>query len=170
MPAWRRWLVLALVGLLVAGHAYDVFTKDEHWPLSSYPMYAEMLTPPTFRLVRLFAVTSQSPLREVPIEQGWMRNNLNRILRRADANVQMRKAITAYGRATGWSRDGQPVLAYRVYEQHWDLDADADSDRAPDTTRLVFELRRPTAPATVTTTRASTTETTREPPHDATSR
>jgi len=163
-PAWQRWLVSALAALLVFGHAYDVFTKDEHWPMSSYPMYADMLTTPTFRLVRLFAVTSESPPREIPIEQGWMRNNLNRILRRADADVQMRKAITAYGRANGWSRDGQPVLAYRVYEQHWALDADADSDRAPDSTKLVFELHRP--PVTLPATPA----TTGEAPHDAASR
>jgi hypothetical protein len=129
-------------------------------------MYAEMLTTPTFRLVRLFAVTSENPQREIAIEQGWMRNNLNRILRRKDAPVQMRKAITAYGRASGWSRDGRPVIAYRVYEQHWDLDPNVDSSRAPDSTTLIFELRNPTATATT----APTTATTGEAPRDAAAR
>lgn len=151
----RRWIVGTLAIGLIVGHAYDVIARGEHWPLSSYPMYADVLTTPTFRLVRLFAVTSESPLREVAIEQGWMRNNLNRILRRADAKAQMRRAITAYGRASGWSHDGRAVLAYRVYEQHWDLDPNADSDRAPDSTTLLFELRPPhptSAPSTTTTT------------------
>jgi hypothetical protein len=147
--------VLVLAALLVFGHAYDVITKAEHWPLSSYPMYADVLTTPTFRLVRLFAVTSEEPLSEVAIEQGWLRNNLNRILRRADAKVQMRKAVTAYARASEWSRDGQPVIAYRVYEEHWHLDPNVDGNRAPDSTKLLFELRHPptsTAPAAKATT------------------
>jgi hypothetical protein len=160
----RRWLVGGLAGFLIFGHAYDVIAKGEHWPLSSYPMYADVLTTPTFRLVRLFAVTSEEPPREVAIESGWMRTNLNRILRRPDAMEQLRKAITAYARTQEWSRDGEPVLAYRVYDQHWDLDPNADSDRAADSTTLIFELRHPTMDVSAATTRGTTGATTQETP------
>ncbi len=114
----RRWLVYALSGGLIVGHAYDVVTKGEHWPISSYPMYTD-LNPSTFTLVRLWGVTNEDPPREVPIAPSWMRGTLLRIMQRPDASAKLRQAVIHYAQAYGWDAwapHGTEFVAYTVYD------------------------------------------------------
>jgi hypothetical protein len=144
LPKRRRWLVYALATALIVGHAFDVVTKGEHWPISSYPMYAD-LNPSDFRMIRLVGVKDETPQREIPMDGAWIRNSLLRLARRPDADARLREAVSAYAHSAGWERphDGGPFIAYRVYEQRWQLRADADPDRKPDEAKLLVELWRP---------------------------
>jgi hypothetical protein len=144
LPLHRRWLVGGLACALILGHAFDVFTKGEHWPVSSYPMYAELMTERSFRLIRLVGVTDNQPPREVPFDSAWLRKSLSQIVRRPDARKRLRRAVIDYAAAAGWERrrEGGPFVAYRVYDQTWDLRPERDPDRPPDRNSLLFELRR----------------------------
>lgn len=170
MRRTRRWLVYALAGGLIVGHAYDVVTKGEHWPISSYPMYAD-LNGREFRMIRLVGVTPHDPPREVPMDGAYIRSTLLRAVRRPDAARRIAQVATAYAKAAGLDHPSKPgpFVAYRVYEQNWTLRADADPTRAPDHAKLLFEVRRDhfiattmpttsgaTAPALTTTTRPTT--------------
>src|SRR5438874_8678592 len=42
MKRWRVWMVVALAGVLILGHAYDILVQREHWPFSYYQMYARV--------------------------------------------------------------------------------------------------------------------------------
>ena len=172
MPPGRRWLVYALSGGLIVGHAFDVATKGEHWPISSYPMYSE-LTPSTFRLVRLWGYTNENPRRYAPIDPTWMRRSLMRIMRRPDAQARLRHAIVQYAEAYGpdaWAPQGFEFVGYAVFEQEWTLRADADPDRPADRMTLLFEMERDNAAIATTTTTAATTKakTIGEAPREAT--
>ena len=160
VPRRRRWLVYALSGGLIVGHAYDVATKGEHWPISSYPMYAD-LNPSTFKLVRLWGQTNEVPPREIPIDPAWMRGSIMRIMRRPDALSRLRQAITQFAHSYGWNAwapAGTEFVVFRVYEQEWTLRADADPDRPADRTRLLLEVKRggPVAAAAAAATTAAT--------------
>lgn len=163
MPRYRRWLVYAMSIGLIVGHGYDVFTRGEHWPISSYPMYSD-LNPSTFKLVRLFGRTSGDKPYDVPIDPAWMRTSLVRIMREPDAQDRLRHAVTQYAEAYGWggwAPPGEVFSTYSVWEHEWTLRADADPKRPPDTSTLLFELQRvPTAPTKKKRKRKVTTTTT----------
>ena len=144
LPLHRRWLVGGFACALIFGHAFDVFTKGEHWPVSSYPMYAELMTERTFRVIRLVGVTDDQPPREVPFDSAWLRKSLSQIVRRPDARKRLRRAVNDYAAAAGWERRdaGGPFVAYRVYDLTWELRPDADPDREPDRRSLLLEVRR----------------------------
>ena len=147
VPRRRRWLVYTLSAGLIVGHGYDVATRGEHWPLSSYPMYAD-LNPSTFKLVRLWGKTNEDPPRELPIDPAWLRGTIMRIMRRPDAPVRLRRAVEQYAHAYGWDAWAPPgveFVEYTVYEQVWTLRADADPDRPADSVKLLFQLQRPGA-------------------------
>lgn len=159
MRQHRRWLVYALSGGLILGHAYDVATRAEYWPISSYPMYAYLNTS-TFRLVSLIGRTNEDPPRDVPIDPAWVRGTIIRISRQPDADVGLRQAVSDYARAYGWggkAPDGTMFVSYSIYEQMWTLSPDADPSRPPDASTLLLEFRRDavnptTAPTIVATT------------------
>lgn len=142
----RRWLVCAFGGVLVIGHALDVATSSEHWPISCYPMYARLHATPSFQMIRLVGLTVQDPPREVPLDSPWLRSNFSRIARAADAPARLLEAVETYAGVAGWDRpeDFGPFAAYRIYEQHWTLRADVHPIRPPDHATLLVELRRPT--------------------------
>jgi hypothetical protein len=157
---WRtRWLVCGLAIFLILGHAFDAFTEGDHWPISSYPMYA-YVNPHTFKLTRLFGVTDEQPPREIPLDTPWLRNTFNRILRRpADRDVRLRHAVENYAHTYGWTRpkDKAQLVAYRLYAHAWELRPDADPSRLPDASTLLVEMRREDVTATTATTPAATT-------------
>ncbi len=144
MSRYRRWLVCALSGGLIVGHAFDVATRGERWPISSYPMYAYLNTS-TFTLVGLFGRTNEDPPRDVPIDAAWLRGTISQIMRRPDADARLREAVIAYSHTYGWGRHaplGTMFVSYGVYEQVWTLSPDADLGRPPDTSELLVEVRR----------------------------
>lgn len=162
MPRRRRWLVYALAGGLIVGHAFDVVTKGEHWPVSSYPMYSE-LNPSTFKLVRLFGVTNERPPREIPIDPAWLRGSLMRIMRRPDAPARLRQAVTQFAHSYGWrswAPEGTEFIRFTVYEEEWTLRADADPDRRADRRKVLLRYERDGASAKTTAAGAGTTQAT----------
>src|SRR5439155_24954100 len=39
----RIYFVYGLLAVLIGGHLYDVALRQEHWPFSNYPMFANVM-------------------------------------------------------------------------------------------------------------------------------
>src|SRR5438552_19071475 len=62
----RRWLVHAVIGVIVVGSFYDIVTGREHWPFSPYAMYSRVRREGTLTTLRLYGVTEDGPA-EMPL-------------------------------------------------------------------------------------------------------
>ena len=53
-----RRLVIAnvLILFVIAGSAYDILTRQEHWPFSNYPMFSSVHRRPVLTWLRLARV------------------------------------------------------------------------------------------------------------------
>ena len=66
MSRTRALLIHVLIAGVIAGSAYDIATRQEHWPFSDYPMFAVIPRQAVLEnSYRLFGVTYDN--REVAI-------------------------------------------------------------------------------------------------------
>jgi hypothetical protein len=65
MARWRMWFVSGVLLLLVAGHAWDAYFTDTHFPFSYYGMFRTISTRQPFNRMTLMGVTADGT--EVPI-------------------------------------------------------------------------------------------------------
>ena len=65
MSRFRMMLVSGLVLVIVAGHLFDAWRQQDHWPFAAYPMFARVNKPEPFTSEELWGVTPDG--REIPI-------------------------------------------------------------------------------------------------------
>jgi hypothetical protein len=143
-PILRRHLVvIGLAAFLVGGQLRAVIESEEHWPFSPYSMYADLNEARTYRVIRLIGVTAAPENRELTLDSAWMRKSLSKASRHRQAPIMMRKACGAYVQKFGWTnpldRTGPKMQALRIYEQIWELRADASNRKDPDKVTLLLE-------------------------------
>jgi len=154
MSRARRAIVNLLAAGLIGGSAYDIATDQEHWPFSQYPMFSGIWRQPTFTWLRLFGVTADG--REFPLDsnayvspfdQSRLPKALKRMLDQPDGASRVRTAIadclTRYEdlrRAD--AHDGPPLIAMRLYELEWTIDAAGENLHRPDRREFIAEVRR----------------------------
>lgn len=151
MSRARRALVLAVTAAALVGSAFEIVRDGDHWPLSSYSMFAE-LRGTDVRLKRLVGVRDGRevelvvPLHLAPFHEARLMTAFRRLGRRDDGPQLRRDALAAclerYDslRRSG-AHDGPELDALRFYELTWPLASGAASREAP-TRRLIAEVVR----------------------------
>ena len=147
----RRTLVLAVTALLVVASAFEIVRDGDHWPLSSYSMFAELRSAEV-RLKRLVGVRDGRevdlvvPLHLAPFHEARLMTAFRRLGRRDDGPQRRRDALAAclarydaLGHAG--AHDGPELDALRFYELTWPL-ASGAANRDEPTRRLIAEVGR----------------------------
>lgn len=152
MTRARRAVVLVLLSLVVAASAVDVVRDGDHWPFSSYSMFAELRLPDV-HLKRLVGVHDGReidlvvPLHLAPFHEARLMTAFRRLGRRVDGPHARREALAAClaryeeRRAAG-AHDGPPLDAIRFYELAWPLVSGAENRAEPSVRRLIAEVPR----------------------------
>lgn len=156
MAARRRWLVYALVSVIVAGHLYDLAVGREHWPFSPYPMYARATGEWTVLMPRIMGVRNDGAgevaFRDArwlaPFDQARLLQSLQTMLAEPDGR---RHAATALAdclaryerRRRAGDHDGPALAALRLYHMRFALSADAANVDRSDRRDLVLEVPPP---------------------------
>ncbi len=148
----RRLLIAHLLILFVlAGSAYDIATRQEHWPFSNYPMFSTVHREPVLTWLRLFGVTADG--REVPLlsyndlwpfDQSRLPLGLRRMADQPGGAARLQGAIgdvlDRYNarRAEG-EINGPAFQAIRLYKVGWTLEPFAANLDNPATRVLMAE-------------------------------
>lgn len=151
MSRSRRSLVVALAALLLTASAFEIVRDGDHWPLSSYSMFAELRTPDV-RLKRLYGVHDGHevelvvPLHVAPFHEARLMTALRRLGRRDDGPEARRAALHAIleryeALRVADAHDGPALDGLRFYELSWPLASGAANRDAP-TRRLIAEVAR----------------------------
>jgi hypothetical protein len=147
----RRALVLAVTACALVGSLFEIVRDGDHWPLSSYSMFAE-LRAADVRLKRLVGVHDGRevelvvPLHLAPFHEARLMTAFRRLGRRDDGPRLRRDALGAllarYDelRRVG-AHDGPRLDALRFYELTWPL-ASRAANRDEPTRRLIAEVGR----------------------------
>jgi hypothetical protein len=152
-------LVIAhlLILFVIAGSAYDIGTRQEHWPFSNYPMFSTVHQRPFLTWLRLFGVTADN--REIallsyndlwPLDQSRLPLGLRRMADAPDSGPRVQAAITdvilRYNkrRAAG-EITGPELRAIRLYRMGWSLEPFAANLDRPSSRELLAEAAAPGA-------------------------
>ena len=151
MTRARRALVLAIATLVVVATAFEIVRDGDHWPLSSYSMFAELRTPDV-RLKRLYGVRGGHevelvvPRHLAPFHEARLMTALRRLGRRPDGPAARRAALGAClqryeALRVAQAHDGPALDGLRFYELGWSR-ASGAANRAAPTRRLIAEVTR----------------------------
>jgi hypothetical protein len=161
MSRWRVWLVSGFLVFLVAGHAWDAYFRDVHWPFSQYAMFRGVSTRAPLVRLSLYGVTADG--RDVRIMGptagvmnyrwnsaiGPMYNRGRRERDVARTRDAMRALLAWYERARGKGDvDGPPIVGMRLVRQTWPFDERARNRHEPQT-EVILEVTQPDAPPDV---------------------
>jgi hypothetical protein len=149
----RRLLVALLVAGIALGQLYDTAVDGDHWPFSSYPMFAQPREA-TLRARRLVGVTTGG--QEIPIvvprdlppfHEARLMTAFKRLGRRQDRAAQLagglEAALALYERRRlAAKHDGPALRGMRLYLIGWPFDPEARNRRRPSERRLLAEVRR----------------------------
>lgn len=155
MRSSRIATVYALMTVLVGGTLFDMATDREHWPLSPYPMFANVERERTLSLLRVVAVPLASrsnppgfPLIDPRFIQPFDQCRLSLALdgdyrdpaRRTLVPLLLHDVLRRYEamRAAG-KHHGPRLQAVRLYEMRWRLDPQGQNVDTPDTATLLAE-------------------------------
>ena len=152
MARSRVLLVNLLVAFVVAGQLYDTAADGDHWPFSSYPMYAKPREP-LVRMKRLYGVTASGevpivvPLQLAPFNEARLMTAFKRIGRREDRDARLAAALRwtlerYEGLRRSGAHDGPEIQGMRLYLLSWPLDPAAANRDVPGDRRLLGEVRR----------------------------
>lgn len=152
MTVLRRALIVASVVLVGAAWAVDVVRDGDHWPFSSYSMFAELRTPDV-RLKRLVGVHDGReldlvvPVHLAPFHEARLMTALRRLSRGPDGPRARREALAACleryeQRRVAGRHDGPPLDAIRFYELVWPVKSGAVNRADPGVRRLIAEVSR----------------------------
>jgi hypothetical protein len=149
----RGLLVHLLIAGVIAGSAYDIATRQEHWPFSDYPMFAVAHRRPVLEnWYRLFGVTHDN--REVailkyselwPLDQSRLPLGLRRLYQQPGGPERVRAAVADILRRYELRRQqglhkGPPLRGLRLYTVDWDLEAYAANLDRPRSRTLLVEV------------------------------
>jgi hypothetical protein len=148
-----RRLVIAhfVILFVIAGSAYDIATRQEHWPFSNYPMFSSVHRRPVLTWLRLFGVTPDN--REVallsyndlwPLDQSRLPLGLRRIADAPDSGPRLQRAITdvmvRYNERQARGEISGPALrAVRLYKLGWTLEPFGANLNEPSSRELLAE-------------------------------
>ena len=153
MSTRRLLLAHLLIVFVLAGSAYDIGTRQEHWPFSNYPMFSTIHREPVLTWLRLFGVTADG--REIPLlsyndlwplDQSRLPLGLRRLADQPDGGQRLQAAITdvllRYNtrRAHG-EIEGPELQAIRLYKVGWTLEPFAANIDRPSSRVLMAESR-----------------------------
>jgi hypothetical protein len=158
VPTYKRWLVYGVLGVVVAGHLWDVATHGEHWPFSCYPMWARANTQWKASEIRLRGVVAGTgAAQEIPLTKEHfrpmpmlqvstsVREGIGRQRRGSPEMLRRRTSdLLAYyeSQRRAGRHGGAPLEAIRVYEYDWDVNVNADNVDRPNV-RLVIDTSVP---------------------------
>jgi glycosyltransferase involved in cell wall biosynthesis len=150
MSAGRFTAVHLLIAALIGASAYDIATGTEHWPVSPYPMFANVEHEAVLDSVRLYGVVADGSAREIPLLDGAViapfdQTRLTTALARVAASkdlprldAMLRDCLERYERLRSeGAHSGPPLRGVRLYEVHWTLQPDAANVDRPDSRSLV---------------------------------
>jgi hypothetical protein len=155
MTHFRLLLAHLVILALIGGSFYDILTRQEHWPLSNYPMFSAIHRAPVLRWPRLFGVTEDG--REVPLvrhdylwplDQSRLPIGLRRTQQMQGGDARLRTALADClrryeARRNAGDHDGPPLHAVRLYTVTWDLEPYAANLERPRSRVLVAEATLP---------------------------
>lgn len=149
----RRRAVAVLVAAIVLGQLYDTAVDGDHWPFSSYPMFARPREA-TLSVRRLHGVTAAGdevpivvPRHLPPFHEARLMTAFKRLGRRPDRDARLTASLDATlalyedGRSAG-AHDGVALRGMRLYLVSFAFDPGAANRGAPDERRLLAETRR----------------------------
>jgi hypothetical protein len=159
MSRLRLVLVHVVIGTLILGSYYAIVFDQEYWPFSPYPMYAYIMDDEVVSGMRLYGVTQGEPHREIllrdsdyvrpfhpfALEAAWeeMRRKVSRKEGRRALNEALRDSLRRYEELRMAGRhDGPRLKGMRLYQEQWQLDAQAENLNRPDHRWLVAEVER----------------------------
>jgi hypothetical protein len=151
----RARLIVAhlLIFGVIAGHGYDIVTRQEHWPFSNYPMFSTVHRTRVLRWFRLYGVTDDN--REVaivkyaylwPLDQSRLPLGLRRVYRREGNGARLREAVAdalvryEHRREAGL-HDGPHLRSLRLYQVDWELEPYAANIDRPIDRELLVEVQ-----------------------------
>ena len=153
MSRFRMMLVSGLVVVLVAGHLFDAWRQQDHWPFVAYPMFARVNKPEPFTSEELWGVTPDG--REVPITSemtGIMGTNRIRpsLMRLYLTSQRAKKPEIAHDALRGLlndyevrrqreQRDWPQLVGMKFYQLRWEFDWWAKNRDTPERT-VLFEV------------------------------
>jgi hypothetical protein len=133
-------MVYVLFAAITGGHLYDLVTRGEHWPFSSYPMYSHLNRQWTLEVPRVLGVREDGPSEEwlwrdellAPFDQARLAQSLSTMRRAPDAHARLETALADClrryeRRRRAGEHDGPPLSALRLYRTVWTLDLAAAS-------------------------------------------
>ena len=153
VPPARRRLVALLVAGIVLGQLYDTAVDGDHWPFSSYPMFARPRET-TLRARRLYGVTPEGeeipivvPRALAPFHEARLMTAFKRLARRQDREAQLAGALEAAlalheRRRRSGAHDGPALHGMRLYLVGWTFDPTAGNRNEPSERRLLAEAWR----------------------------
>ena len=148
----RRLLINIVLILLIGGSTYDIVTDQEHWPFSQYPMFSGVWRNTRFTWLRLFGVTADgiefaldANRYVTPFDQSRLPKALGQMLDQRDGLARVRAALPdllrRYEQLRGDAHDGPPIVALRLYELEWTIEANGGNVDRPDARRFIAEAR-----------------------------
>lgn len=153
LPKTRRLLVMVLVAVIFLGQLYDTAVDGDHWPFSSYPMFARPREP-TLRLRRLYGLTAAGdeipivvPRDLAPFHEARLMTAFKRLGRRPDRDARMAAGLEATldlyeRRRRSGAHDGPLLRGVRLYLIGFAFDPAASNRDAPSERRLLAEVPR----------------------------
>jgi hypothetical protein len=155
----RVWLVYVLAAVIVLGHLYEIVQQDEHWPFSPYPMYSALRRTKNLLDVQVVGVAAPdgtSGEREIsfagtgylaPLPDVYLRTAAQQAVvaaRKGDSKTRDAIATDVLKfyetRRSAKLHAGPPLVAVRIYELRWVVDANASNAKSPQRV-LVSEAR-----------------------------
>jgi len=145
MPLRRVVLAHLIIAAILTGSLVDTVTGGEHWPFSSYPMFARQHRMQQYTRRRLYGVTAETPPREIPLREqrflapmdiSRMGVALERMERTRSRTWRLPAAaatvLRRYERLRIEGRhEGPPLREVRVYKVAWDMNESASNLDTP---------------------------------------
>jgi hypothetical protein len=133
----------------MGGSLYDIITKGDHWPFSSYPMFAKVQREYSAVTLGAFGVTEdrrEIPLRDfsfiAPFDQCRLRiafDHMKQQKEQARLEVALQDCLMRYeSRRLAGQHQGPRILEAKLYQLEWQL----YSPRNHSKRKLIAETKR----------------------------
>jgi hypothetical protein len=150
MPRSRMVLVSLVVAAILVGQLYDTAVDGDHWPFSSYPMFARPREG-LVRLRRLYGVTAAGevplvvPRHLAPFHEARLMTAFKRLGRLDDPALRLTAAFHGVleiyqERRRAGAHDGPMLDGVRLYLVTWPLAPAAANRDVPATRQLLGEV------------------------------
>ena len=155
MTRKRQAFAHVLIAGVILGSAYDIATRQEHWPFSDYPMFAAIHRATVLEWPRLFGVTADgSEIALVsheylwPLDQSRLPIGLRHIYATERNATRLHAALEdcleRYERRRIAGRhDGPALRGIRLYVVAWDIEPYARNLDQPRSRQLIGEATLP---------------------------